>query len=284
MKHHLTAAIAAIALTFSGAAAANELSGVVSVNIGVAALDSSDSQCDEDKYFTFGGDARVSNQKWIFELQGQSIGSTDNTDDDEGSISFMAAGHYLWEPSDELVWGVFGGVQHTTFQDEDDTAYHAFVGAEAARHWDRATVYGQVGYTYAFAEETDNTWESGPFVRAGFRYFPDENRKIEVEAGTGYGDHDSDGSSDKTNNYAWGVEYEQQIGQGPFSFAVSYRGYYTEEGDNFDTANDATDHVFGLSFRMALGNTGSVQERHQRGADRFRAPNHHRAYAYPDQL
>jgi hypothetical protein len=272
------------------------ISAVMSMWAGVAALDSSyngesSSSCgrqscsfDASSYFTFGGDARVAGRNWQFDINAATIGETDTADSDEYSQYIALGGHWLNRGPDRT-WGIFGGVTATGHQEADDSSYHLFAGVEYAKFYGQSTWFGQVGGIFAIAGEDSSTWESGPFGRIGWRYFPTEMSKIELDVMAGYGkfNYCSDCSGSKSNQWtwAWGAEYESQISGGPFAWFAGYRGQYFKRSTR--NKNSANDHVFRIGFRVDV-NSDTLRQRDVNGAGTFDLPDFHRALAWPDEL
>jgi hypothetical protein len=255
-----------------------DVSAVMSLWAGVAALSSDDSNYDSSSYFTFGGDARVAGRNWQFDINAATIGETDDNDSDEYSQYIALGGHWLNRGPDRT-WGIFGGFTATGFQETGDSAYHFFAGVEYAKFSGQSTFFGQLGGIVAIAGETTNTWESGPFGRIGWRYFPTEMSKIELDVMAGYGKFDS---RDSDWTWAWGAEYESQISGGPFAWFVGYRGHYVSDSPS-GSDDSATDHVFRLGFRIDV-NSDTLRQRDVNGAGTFDLPDFHRALAWPDEL
>lgn len=252
-----------------------DVSAVLSLWAGGAALDSNDAQFSEDAYFVFGGDARFAGQAWQLEITGGHISDTDGSGDKEGSEWFAGAGHWL-NRADHRTWGLFAGASSTGFQDSNDHAVHLFGGLEGAWFTQSNTFFGQVGGVYAAYGETTDTWESGGFGRVGMRHFFTEYSKLEADVMAGFGEFDA---NDTGWTGAWGVEYERKMMNNPFSFFGAYRGHYVEDSDN----NDMTDHVFTIGLRVDVG-TDNLLERDRYGAGTFNIPDFQRAFSFPEDL
>ncbi len=283
MKHLVKSSVAAMMLFGAGQASAADfsdpalpsVSSVMSIYGGVQFLDSDDGQFDEDVQFVFGGDAAVAGETWQLEIAGTGLSATDENDDDTGGSHFAAAGHWL-SRSQDSTWGVFGGLSHTGFADTDEFAHHVFGGLEFASFGAQSTWFAQGGGIVCAHGECSDTWEAGGFGRVGFRYFPTDHQKFEVDFLAGFGDIDLEGEW----SAAWGVEYEHQL-NGPFSWFVAYRGHYVEDGNGAD--EEALSSTALVGFRVDVG-TDSLRQRDVEGAGTFNMPDLFRALSWPDEL
>ncbi len=292
MKHLFKSSVAAMMLFGAGQASAADfsdpalpsVSSVMSIYGGAQFVDSGDTSFDEDVQFVFGGDARVAGETWQLEIAGTGHSAVD--DDNEGNNGgsyFAGAGHWL-SRSQESTWGVFGGLSHTAFADTDEFAHHVFGGLEFASFGAQSTWFVQGGGIVCAHGECSDTWDAGGFGRVGFRYFPTDHQKFEVDFLAGFGGKFDDGGSGDDSGFtaAWGVEYEHQL-TGPFSWYVAYRGHYVEDNDDTGGDDDALSSTALVGFRMDVG-TDSLRQRDVEGAGTFNIPDLFRALAWPDEL
>jgi hypothetical protein len=210
-QHEIFATVSALALTVALASQAQaadlparppelalpDISAVMSMWAGGAALDSDDSHFDSGSYFTLGGDARVAGRNWQFDIDAATIGETRSIPNDEYSQYFALGGHWL-SRSPDRTWGIFGGFTATGHQEVADSSYHFFAGVEYAKFSGQSTFFRQVGGIFGIAGDYSRSWRSGPFGRVGWRYFPDEMSKIERDLMADYGKFDTSGKSEWT--------------------------------------------------------------------------------------
>ncbi|WP_337660056.1 hypothetical protein [Anderseniella sp. Alg231-50] len=289
MKHIIKSSIAAMMVFGAGQASAADftepslpsVSSVMSIYGGGAVLDSDDAEFDEDGYFIFGGDARVAGESWLFEIAGAGHTTTDDNSSSGhgGGAHFSGAGHWLSRSQDNT-WGLFGALAHTEFADSDDYAQHVFGGLEFAGFGAQSTWFAQAGGVVCVNGACSDTWEAGGFGRVGFRYFPTDDQKFEIDFMGGFGNFDDD--NDVGFTAAWGAEYEQQL-SGPFSWFVAYRGHFVEDSTDGTTTPDAVSHAGLVGFRVDVG-AGSLRQRDVEGAGTFNMPDLFRAFAWPDEL
>jgi hypothetical protein len=230
----------------------------------------------ESVYFNFGGNARVATEHWQFELD--AAAHTPSSDESSDHSEYLAFGaHYLMR-SPEHTWGVFGAGAVGTHVSSQENSYHVLGGVEYARFMGMNTLFVQLGGIAAVAGDVTSTWQSGGFLRGGWRHFFSPNAKFSVEAMVGIGGFSA---TEIGHTVAWAAEYERQIAGGPFSWFAAYRGHYVEDSDS--AGADGTNHSILLGFRADVGRD-NLLDRDRTGAGTFDLPDLHRAISWIDNI
>lgn len=153
------------------------------------------------------------------------------------------------DPSKGLV-GLFGGVSHgkTARDDQENTAQ--WVGVEAQKYFERATLYGQVGFAIGDVHSSpEEGFDKGYFARVVGRYFVDDDFRIQTELSYLFAE-DAIDAIDDIHTYGWGLRADKRIGDSRFYGYAAYNGFYLDtatEGDKL------TEHAVRLGVTRQFG-------------------------------
>lgn len=231
--------------------------GEVSIWVGAGFLDADEEDFDADTVFNFGGDGRAA---WVqetfglqFEVQGRGGFTYDGGgDDDDTNLAYVASALHAYTRNDSFAFGGYGSIYGGGQVDENDSTYYAGGALEAATFFGNNTLFAQGGGGWLLNDGEGA--ESHYFGRLGLRHFFTDYTKFEIDGLVGHVNGTSGDSEEPDGLYAnWGAEFEHQFMNTPLSVFVGYRGYYTDEDDEFDDRADMFEHVVKLGGTLRWG-------------------------------
>lgn len=169
--------------------------------------------------------------------------------------SFQGAGHFSWRDPSQGLFGVFGGVTASSYNDIDP-AFRTnlrFIGGEGQFYMNDLTFYAQG----AFVDQEGELTGDGFFARGVGRWFMGVDTRVQVE-GLYSNLRFRDGDSENYDVYQWGARFDTVWEDTPIMASLplfmAYRGTYRDGclGNEYANGadNDTMDHTImaGLSY------------------------------------
>lgn len=192
------------------------------------------------------------------DMSGDALFATDEDGEVDGDVTAgsLHGTVHLSGRNDSMLFGGFGGVGSTMFQDADSSTF-MFGGAELQAYLGSATLYLQGGYldSNQTEEDADDTLQEAFFARAVARLYASETSRLSAEVAYAAGEADGDESGYDPHDatvLAWGARFDQQLSDSPASVFLAYNGANYKGGCTLDDT-DGYDHRVSVGLSFAFG-------------------------------